>query len=98
MIIGNIHLTQIADDASIRDCLSEFLDAWDDEYDSNRCDEYGKYCSDYIENFLKEKGVGYQIDDSTIDDNVSYSTGIIAISWLDENGKVDMMIYQWYVR
>ena len=98
MIIGNMHLTQITDDASIRDCLSEFLDAWDDEYDSNRCDEYDKYCSDYIENFLKERGVEYQINDSTIEDSIAYSVGIIAISWLDENGKIDMMIYRWIVQ
>ena len=77
--------------------LVDFIEA-NFEEDGRICYYNGKETlPEAIENFLEDSYDcnQYLIDDQTIFENASYSTGVLAASWITVDGELEGICYKW---
>lgn len=57
----------------------------------------GKSLAEALEEFFEncEEVEQYTVTDETIFESPGYDTGVVAASWIEKGGKLNMITYQW---
>ena len=57
--------------------------------------EYGISIEETISNFLDELNIEYLIEENCIFDSCGYSCGYVSVAIIDENKKLDHIVFEW---